>query len=211
MRTTLTLLAAFPFALLAQTNWDVEVGGSLLQPNNLPFYDPMELVINVGDMVTWNNNEGSHNVYAMPDMFPDNPEAFSSGSPAQAPWTFQHTFNIPGVYMYHCTVTFQGQSHSTTQHGMITVLDANGIDEQTPWGELSIYPVPAQDQLNLRVPTSTRLTMEVLKSNGSLQQARSVFLNGIVQVDVSDWNAGLYLVRLMDDNGAQVVRSFVVD
>ena len=40
MRTTLTLLAALPIALLAQTNFDIEVGGSMLQPNNPPYYDP---------------------------------------------------------------------------------------------------------------------------------------------------------------------------
>lgn len=211
MRTTLTLLAALPLALMAQTNYDIEVGGSMLQPNNLPYYDPQFLTINVGDMVTWNGVDGSHNAWGELDVFPSNPEGFGSGVPQQAPWVYSHTFTIPGTYDFHCTAVFQGMPHSATQFGSVTVLDPNGIAEVSPWGELSLYPVPAQEQLTLKIPTTTPIMVEVFNNNGVLQQARTTIQNGVLQVDVSDWNAGLYLLRLMDDNGEQVVRSFVVE
>ncbi|MFZ1331532.1 MAG: T9SS type A sorting domain-containing protein, partial [Flavobacteriales bacterium] len=69
----------------------------------------------------------------------------------------------------------------------------------------------AQEQLTLKIPTTTPIMVEVFNNNGALQQARTTIQNGVLQVDVSDWNAGLYLLRLMDDNGEQVVRSFVVE
>lgn len=211
MRTTLTLLAALPFALLAQTNTDIEVGGSMLQPNNLPYYDPQFVVINVGDMVTWNGVDGSHNAYGELDVFPNNPEGFGSGDAQQAPWVYSHTFTIPGTYDFHCTVVFQGMPHSATQFGTVTVLDPNGIAELSPWGEIALYPVPATENVTLKIPTTTPLTLTVYKSNGTLQQPRTTIQNGTLQLDVTTWNAGLYMVRLMDDNGAQVVRSFVVE
>ena len=56
MRTTLTLLAALPLALMAQTNYDIEVGGSMLQPQNLPYYDPQFLTIDVGDCLLYTSD-----------------------------------------------------------------------------------------------------------------------------------------------------------
>ncbi|HQW07311.1 MAG TPA: hypothetical protein PLV08_01020 [Flavobacteriales bacterium] len=89
----------------------------------------MNLNIEVGDMVTWTNIDGSHNVYGEPDAYPNNPEGFSnSADPIGDLWTWPYTFTIPGVYGYHCTGSFQGQFHSTTQFGTITVLEANSIE-----------------------------------------------------------------------------------
>ncbi len=140
MRTTSTLLSLLPLALFAQTTWNVEAGGSLSDPNNLPYYDPMELVINVGDIVTWTNVQGSHNVNGQLNLFPNNPQGFGSGQPAGAPWVYSHTFTLPGEYLYHCTVTFQGQAHSTTQHGMITVVQPQSVTERNGAG--CVDPLP---------------------------------------------------------------------
>ena len=211
MRTTLTLLAALPLALLAQTTYTIQVGGSMLQPDNMPYYAPQAVVINVGDVVIWNCVEGSHNAYGELDVFPNNPEGFGSGQPQQAPWVYSHTFTIPGTYDFHCTVVFQGMPHSATQFGAVVVLDPNSIDEVSPWGDLQLYPVPATENVTLKIPTTTPLTLTFYNSNGTLQQPRTTIQNGTLQLDVTTWNAGLYMVRLMDDNGAQVVRSFVVE
>ena len=96
MRTISTLVTLLPFALFAQTTWNVEAGGTLSDPNNLPYYAPMELIINVGDIVLWTNVEGTHNVSGELTLFPNNPEGFSNGQPAGAPWTFSYTFTLPG-------------------------------------------------------------------------------------------------------------------
>ena len=81
-------------------------------------FSPKDITIAVGDMVTWTNIGGTHNVNGTQTAYPDNPESFGSGSAANAPWAYSFVFNTPGVYDYHCdphmslgmtgTVTVQG-------------------------------------------------------------------------------------------------------
>jgi plastocyanin len=209
MRKISTLFALLPFALLAQTTWEVEAGGSLSTPNNLPYYSPMDLVINVGDIVLWTNVLGQHNIYGGLDMFPDNPEAFSSGQPEPAPWTYSHTFNIPGVYGYHCTQTFNGQSHSTTQHGTINVVSTESISERTAMGTLLIYPVPATNDLMVTVDGGVMRTLEIMSLDGRLLHKQAVNGSALAKADVSGLPAGRFLMRLTSTSGFQVVRPFV--
>ena len=80
-------------------------------------FSPNELTINAGETVQWDNQGGTHNVDGTDAT---NPESFFSGSAAPAPWQFEHTFNTPGVYEYHCdphvgfgmtgTITVLGQA-----------------------------------------------------------------------------------------------------
>jgi plastocyanin len=63
---------------------------------------PSELTITVGETVEFQNTGGVHNVNGSQATFPDNPEDFFSGNPSSTNWTFQHTFNTPGVYQYQC-------------------------------------------------------------------------------------------------------------
>ena len=200
MRTFLTLLVFTPCVLSAQTTFEVEVGGSLGTPNNLPYYEPMDLTIEVGDIVEWTSVGGSHNVYAGLDVFPDNPDAFGNGNAAQAPWTFSHTFNAPGVWDYHCTVTFQGQAHATTQFGTITVLGPNGVRPIATNKAVALYPNPADDVLMLALNGCTGATRVTILSAGGLQ-LRSQFVQDdrVNEIDVKGLPSGQYF--LMMDRG----------
>ncbi len=65
-------------------------------------YSPAILTIQVGETVAWENSDGTHNVNGSQATFPDNPEGFFSGNAAPAPWSFSHTFTMPGTYSYQC-------------------------------------------------------------------------------------------------------------
>jgi plastocyanin len=211
MRTTTTLFTLLPFAIFAQTTWNVEVGGSLSDPNNLPYYDPMELVINVGDIVTWTNVQGSHNVNGQLNLFPNNPAGFGNGQAAGAPWTFSHTFTLAGDYEYHCTVTFQGQAHSTTQHGMITVVQTQNVTEQTDLGALSLFPVPAGNVITIELDGGELVQADVIGVDGRL--VRSTPLTSVQRAVISleGIRTGRYFLRLTDRSGRTLVRPFVKD
>jgi plastocyanin len=73
------------------------------QPTNENFYDPTEVVVKVGDKVTWVNNDISiHNLASgTADEGPTN--EFESGI-MQASGTFEHTFNNAGSIDYYCTI-----------------------------------------------------------------------------------------------------------
>lgn len=94
--TYLTAIALFTFAfrLSAQQNHEVTV-----QSN---FFSPANLTISVGDMVTWNNTGGVHNINGSTGTYPGNPESFGNGAAASAPWTYSFTFAQAGSYQYQC-------------------------------------------------------------------------------------------------------------
>ena len=148
MKPLLTLFAIIPLAVLGQDPWEVEAGGSTAPGSTVdPYFAPMDLEITVGDAVHWTGVSGSDNVYGGLDDFPGNPEGFTSGEPEQD-LDYTRIFTIPGVYMYHCTQ----QGHSATQHGMITVVEDNThVVELTEIGSLSLYPMPANGQLNIKL------------------------------------------------------------
>lgn len=77
-------------------------------------FSPRQVTVNVGDTVTWiNNNQGEHNVAA------DN-GLFFSGPPSEN-FTFSHTFTAAGVFGYHC------QPHQVFgMTGTVTVEDDEG-------------------------------------------------------------------------------------
>lgn len=69
-------------------------------------FSPADITISVGETVEWDNINGFHNVNGNQSTFPGNPESFFSGAPANAPWSFSHTFNIAGSYDYRCDLHF---------------------------------------------------------------------------------------------------------
>ncbi len=83
-------------------------------------FTPADITIKVGDIVQWENKGGNHNVNGSLEAYPDNPEGFFSGEPSSDSWVFQHQFNKPGVYNYHCDLHLQAG-----MKGTVTVLEDN--------------------------------------------------------------------------------------
>ena len=85
-------------------------------------FTPDDLTINAGDSVTWDNQGGWHNVNGTQQTYPNNPEGFGNGNATSSPWTFSHTFTIPGVYDYRCDPHF-----NLGMTGKITVLPVSDV------------------------------------------------------------------------------------
>lgn len=210
MKNLFTLLAFAPLALTAQTTHDVEVGGSLSSSSNLPYYDPMDITINVGDIVRWtNNNDGNHNVYAMQDVFPDNPDGFSSGNPDNQ-FVYSHTFTQVGVWDYHCTQEFQGQFHSTTQFGTVTVVDpTNGIRPVATNKAILLFPNPAGNEVMLSLKGCTGASMvEIVTADGRMMRSQSVKDNTVNTIDLAGLAPGQYYM-MMDRGRRTALLPFV--
>ena len=60
-------------------------------------YAPLDIEIDQGDTVRWENQNGTHNVSST-----IGPESFRNGDPAAGSWSFEFTFNTPGLYSYVC-------------------------------------------------------------------------------------------------------------
>jgi plastocyanin len=111
------MLAVFPLTARAKTHL-VSVQTSFYAPNNI--------VIQAGDTVVWIDSEQSDDcdygcpAVAMHNVVADD-QSFSYGIPADG-WSFQQTFEEPGVIHYHCEVhSSPGQDINEFMNGRITV------------------------------------------------------------------------------------------
>lgn len=111
-------------------------------------FTPKDITIDVGQTIRWENKGGTHNVNGNLATFPSNPEGFSSGSPSSANWTFDFTFEIPGVYNYQCD-----PHASLGMTGTVTVLEEVVVDPYPLRTIVSLKSVNADgvaDSLNLK-------------------------------------------------------------
>ncbi|MEE9345913.1 MAG: hypothetical protein V3U88_09940 [Methylococcales bacterium] len=77
-------------------------------------FSPNDITIQVGDTVRFNNVQGPHSVTADDQSF-SRPEA-------NAPWTFEQTFNEEGVALVYCTVhSSPGQNIANSMNARINV------------------------------------------------------------------------------------------
>ena len=114
---TICMLAVFPLMANAATT-RVSVQTS--------FYAPNSIVIQAGDTVVWTDSPQSNDCdYGCPAVVMHNvvadDQSFSSGRPDDG-WSFQQTFNEPGVIHYHCEVhSSPEQDINEFMNGRITV------------------------------------------------------------------------------------------
>ena len=81
-----------PFAAHSSTNWQVNIVGST--------FNPFFLTINVGDSVTWINNDGTvHSTVSNPGQG----DSWNSGGIGDGT-NFTHVFNVIGRLTYFCDV-----------------------------------------------------------------------------------------------------------
>lgn len=189
----------------AQTVWQVNVGGSTLNPLNLPYYSPQHITIAVGDTVRWSNQSGTHNVNGSLSIFPSNPEGFNSGNSQNGPWIYKWKFNIPGVYNYHCT----SDGHASTQFGSITVVDPTSSVAAVAEGnsDLKVYPSPVEEMLFIDLGGLNTRSVRIIDLNGAELMSMGA-LKGLLTLDVSALPAANYFVLITDDGGSVSARPF---
>ena len=203
MKYALIIAGLLPITLVGQTTYQVEVGGNMLS-GPAPYYQPQFLTIDLGDSVEWHQVNGWHNVAGTTALYPDNPEGFTSGAPAQGTWTFTHGFTIPGFYQYHCTQT----GHSATQFGTITVLAPNGIAAFTNDPEVRIFPVPAETMLNISTHFTDVVAVAILALDGRIVLSQKVNGTTSIELDVHELSAGNYLLILTHVAGKKSAHAF---
>ena len=117
MKKTLLSLIIILFTqfTISQTNHTINAGNF--------YFSPSSLTINQGDIVTWINDGGFHDVNGATNSITDepfnNPEVFDSPSTNEVGAViYTHTFDIVGIYNYDCSVGLHAQNGMV---GQITV------------------------------------------------------------------------------------------
>jgi plastocyanin len=208
MRKLVLPCVLLPFVAMAQTTHTVQVVGS--PGGAMPAYVPADITIDLGDEVEWVCNQGSHNVYAELDSFPDNPAPFNSAPTAQtSPWTYAFTFTLPGLYHYGCNGGTVQMPHWPMQQGTVLVVDPNGVAEVDGWGRVSLFPMPANEALYVRLDGAGVQRYELLSTDGRLLRSILASGQGAQAISLEGLQNGSYLLRITDRTGRTLVRSFV--
>lgn len=203
MRHLSACIALLPLSLLAQETHQVNVGGST-SGGALPYFTPQHLTINVGDIVHWVRDNGTHNVDGRTQTFPANPASFYSGTPNGTTWPFDFTFTVPGVYNYHCSQ----QGHSATQFGSITVQSGTNVEEHAGTEGILLFPVPTNDDLLVEIGSMVLRSAEVFAMDGRKVLEPQAKGTSRLLIPASRLASGQYVLRLIDDQGNVHTRTF---
>jgi plastocyanin len=203
MKTLATLGIALPLALSAQSIHIIDVGG-YGNDTPLPYYSPNAITIPMGDVIRWSNSSGTHNVNGTAPLFPDNPEGFYSGEPANGTWTYSVTFTIPGIYHYQC----DSKGHADTQTGTIIVESTEGIGEPFGLSAIVVFPSPATDELKADVASRNIVRAEIIGMDGRMVSDPHFTNTDVLRIPVSELAAGNYLLRLTESNGTSTSLRF---
>lgn len=188
----------------AQQTYDIDWGfnsTSDVTPADAP--TNADRTIEVGDTVRWTwYASGNHNVVSNPGS----QENFMSGTTetdTQPPdFVYSYTFTEIGENDYRC------DPHESIMFGTITVL-ADGTLNVSMFNQISefeIVPNPSKNWLNIKLGNYIDdLKVEVFNVLG-----KRVYAGMITQlnasVNVSNWNSGVYLVRLSNDKTTHTKR-----
>ncbi|MFT4679144.1 MAG: plastocyanin [Litorivivens sp.] len=186
---TLSLFAMLFVSAFATSQTTHEVDCSGLS------FTPAMLTIVQGDIVNWTNTGGTHNVNASTEIFADNPESF--GNALSEDWTFEHTFTIPGTYVYRCDAHFQ-----SGMVGTITVEAATTVDENTAVEvSVNVYPQPAADFVVFNVQNAgSNMVMSIHDLTGRSVAQSFVSSGTELKIATADWTNGIYVYRLKSND-----------
>ncbi|MCK0109322.1 T9SS type A sorting domain-containing protein [Flavobacteriaceae bacterium S0825] len=192
MKTKLLLIFLFTIYLAqGQTthnlNWERFANGS-----------EMDITIDIGDTVLWTWTDAFP--HTVENSVGNSVETFNSGTLSGIGQTFSYTFTVEGVNDYLCGIHGAGN-----MSGTITVVDNLGLEDFEE-NSFAISPNPGRDKLNLKLSKlNNNTTIEVFDVLGKKIYADKI--NTITKtVNVSQWNNGVYLVRLTTDAGTQTKR-----
>jgi plastocyanin len=209
------VLLLFAFACLssinAQVNHQVNAGNF--------YYNPSELTINVGDTVTWVNDNGFHDVNATTNTISgqpfNNPENFASTATSNAV-LFTRVFTVAGTYNYDCSV---GAHAANGMVGKVIVdsvvssvaqIQGDRITNLQAYYRSSSKEIQLSFELNL---TSENATLFLYDIAGQIIQRKNVLaLEGINQTTIAlkdNIAPGIYFLK-MNVEGINSVRKIAI-
>ncbi len=101
------------------------------------------------------------------------------------------------VFTSDSSVTRAGWSASYTSNGLPGSLSSSGISA------VRLYPVPCQDYLWIEIPLDR--SAEVMDAIGRVVWRGTISAHGY-RLEVRDWSAGLYLLRIAEQSAARFVK-----
>lgn len=146
-------------------------------------FTPQTFTANIGDVITWSFNAGTHNVTSQ--TVPTGAAALASGNMSSG--TYVYTVTVAGNYGYNCTL-HTGMIAGFTVSGTTSILE--------PVTNLltSAYPNPVKDRLTVKYDGLDLI--DVLNVVG--EKIQTIALDATeskVEIDFSNLPSGMYFYR----------------
>ncbi|MBR2476372.1 MAG: T9SS type A sorting domain-containing protein, partial [Bacteroidaceae bacterium] len=119
------------------------------------------------------------------------------------------SYNATGTYTAGLTLKNMWGSSETKSVDIIIVPYPDGVEESVV-EQMSVYPNPFTDYVNLSFAKEGKYTIEIVALDGKLIESKSLSVdtNEIVRVDI-DGDKGIYILKVVAQNQS-VVRTIKV-
>lgn len=160
-------------------------------------FSPSSINVAVGDTVKWVWSSGTHTTTSR--NIPAGAEPWDSNLDNDNE-TFMYKVNVAGTYNYACK---PHENMGMTGSFTATVATSNSIDTRQSF---SVYPNPAHSHIIISSENSHQIkTIEIVNIIGQrIYFEDSGFqpnINAVKEIDVSNFNSGVYLVSTTFTNG----------
>jgi len=203
--------------VLITTNYSFSQTETITIPDwgffSVPATDPQyngkfdtDITIEIGDTVTWEwQLGGAHNVKSVSgqavETFGSPDRLGETNSEYTNPYSYSHTFTVLGVNDFICT------PHAGFMYGTITVVAEGALSlNNVSKADFSVYPNPSVSELNItmnQADSKTNVTVYNILGKQILSQQLTGFTS---KINISQWNVGVYLVKVTNDSGTQTKR-----
>lgn len=114
-----------------------------------------------------------------------------------------HTYSTNGTFTVTLIVTNSCGSDTITSVVLIDV----GINDPAVFGAITVYPNPASDLINVNfgMETGGRVSLQLFDAAGKLvyvQDLENVTAGSLITLDVTNFETGIYMLRIVGDNAA---------
>jgi plastocyanin len=158
-----------------------------------------DITIEEGDTVEWVWEGFGHNVKSIPRGIFGTPG--TDNDTFDAPHTYSYTFMDIGTFDFECN------PHASIMYGTITVVAEGTLSiDDAKIVDFSIYPNPSKSNLNINLAQNGNTAkIEVFDILG--KKIFSKLLSEVkTTINVSNWDLGVYLVKVSNDLGTQTKR-----
>jgi hypothetical protein len=140
-----------------------------------------------------------------------------NGNVVTATWVFMgggvittlivdYTFSNNGTYII--AISINCAKTTTTYMTYINITNLLGVEENAA-SEIRIYPNPSGEQFNLMLPSGKAYGIQVYSTMGQLIYTSNSTSETLHTIDASPWPAGMYFIRLNDDQGQIITRNII--
>jgi len=111
-----------------------------------------------------------------------------------------------GNYQY-----FGGPNYNTGGQVWRTNM-STGVEEQSNNCETSLYPNPVSNgkSITIQANCNTQGQIQIYDLHGRLIQTSSMFHNGKVELDINEYESGIYFYRILAKDGELITGKFVI-